>query len=423
MTFQTKFGLDGPGSSVGHLTLAYTPYWAPGSRRDRRESVTGETRNRTSVTELNGWYYDVNADYEIAIGPGRLKLIGLRHYDDEPIDQTQIDRFGSGAPDQGVRFVRASKIGETIGRAEYGWKSGKNDWQLSLERAFNSLDQKGSLSFLSPDGEFEEADFPEGTGKVTEVPYEGIATLSRPLTSKLDLQVAGGGEISYLDRVDDELKPRKFFRPKGSLTLGWRPSAGWDARFKLRRRVGQISFYDFLAQPELSEDRENAGNPDLVPPQSWEAETEIARELGAWGKTRLRTWYHRIDDIIDIIPIGEDGQGIGNLPRATRIGAESTSTINFDPMGFKGAKIDATVGFQKSSVKDPLTGEKRPISGNRDFWWQANFRHDIPGTDYAWGANANYGHYNKYYYLTEVSAAGRAATGSASLSSTRTSWD
>jgi len=38
-----------------------------------------------------------------------------------------------------------------------------------------------------------------------EVRYEGIGTLSRPLTSNLDLQVAAGAEISHLDRTDDEL--------------------------------------------------------------------------------------------------------------------------------------------------------------------------------------------------------------------------
>jgi hypothetical protein len=402
VTFQTKLGLDGPGSSVGNLTLSYTPYWAPGSREDEREFIGGETSARSTRTKLDGWYYDINADYEFAFGPGRLKLIGLRHWDKEPVITTQITSFGSGAPDQGVRFVRDSRIEETIGRAEYGWKSGKNDWQLTFERAFNGLDQKGGLFFLSDDGEFEEVDYPEGTGRVTEVRYEGIASLSRPLTSTLDLQVAGGAEISYLDRTDDDQDARKFVRPKGSIDLGWRPAAGWDGSLKLRRRVGQISFYDFLAQPRLAEDRENAGNPDLVPPQSWEAEVEGGRELGAWGKTRLRTWYHRVDDIIDIIPIGEDGEGIGNLPRATRIGAESTNTINFDPLGWKGAKLDASIGFQKSRVKDPLTGERRPISGNRDFWWEAELRHDVPGTEWAWGGSMNYSHFNRYFYLTEV---------------------
>ena len=76
--------------------------------------------------------------------------------------------------------------------------------------------------------------------------------MSRPLTANLDLQVAAGAEISNLDRVDDDQPARKFFRPKGSVTLGWRPAKGWDVSLKLRRRVGQISFYDFLAQPKLS---------------------------------------------------------------------------------------------------------------------------------------------------------------------------
>ena len=402
VTLQAKLKLDAPGSSVANLTLAYTPYWSPAHRRDRRFLVTGETRNRSTVNELDGWYYDINGDYEFALGPGRMKLIGLRHFDHEPLVQTQVLRFDSGADSIGTRFSRDTRKGETIGRAEYGWKGGRNDWQLSLERAFNSLDQKGRLFTLDADEEFVEVPFPEGTGKVTEVRYEGLVTWSRPLSSKLDLQVAAGAEVSTLDRVDDDQSARKFFRPKGSVTLGWRPSAGWDASFKLRRRVGQISFYDFLAQPQLSSDRQNAGNPDLVPPQSWEVEAEVGRELGPWGKTRLRTYYHRISDIIDVIPIGDGGQGVGNLPHATRFGAESTSTLLFDPIGWKGAKVDLTLGFERTRVGDPLTGEKRAISGTRDRWGELALRHDIPGSDLAWGGYVSYDHFATYYRLTEV---------------------
>jgi hypothetical protein len=400
---QAKFGLDGPGSSVGNLTLGYSPYWGPVSRRDRRFFVTGETRSRNNRQTLVGWYGDINADYDFALGPGRLKLIGLRHHDHEPLVVTQVLRFDStGADPDGVRFSRNSHIDETVGRGEYRWKTGRNDWQVSLERAFNSLDQKGGLFELQPDGRFLEVPFPEGTGKVTEVRYEGIGTLSRPLASNLDLQVAAGAEISTLDRVPDDQPARKFFRPKGSVVLGWRPAKGWDVSLKLRRRVGQISFYDFLAQPQLSQDRENAGNPDLVPPQSWEVETEFAHDLGAWGKTRLNLHYYRVQDIVDVIPIGVDGQGVGNLPRADRFGAESTSTIQFDPIGWKGAKLDLTAGFERTSVADPLTGDKRAISGVQDRWGTAQIRHDVPGTPFAWSAYVQYRHYAKNYFLTEV---------------------
>jgi outer membrane receptor for ferrienterochelin and colicins len=403
VTFQSKFKLDGPGSSVGNLSLAYTPYWGPQYLADKRFLVSGDIGGRTTIQKLAGWYYDVNADYEFALGPGRLKLIGLQHRDHEPVITTQVTEFASNPDPNGVRFSRNSVIVERIGRGEYSWKTGKNDWQVSFERAYNSLNQRGGLFVLDPSGNFNEVPFPEGTGHVTEVRYEGIATLSRPLGPKLDLQIAAGAETSGLDRVDDDQPARKFFRPKGSVTLGWKPGHGWDANLKFRRRVGQISFYDFLAQPKLEQDRENAGNPDLVPPQSWEVEGEVGRELGKWGKTRLRVWDYRVEDIVDIIPLANHTEGVGNLPRANRFGMESTSTINFDPIGWTGAKLDAQIGFEKTSVRDPLTGDKRPISGVRNVWADLTFRHDIPHTQLAWGAEGSYGHYTRNFYLTEVS--------------------
>lgn len=399
---QAKLGFDGPGSSIGNLTLMYGPYWNPVDIRDRRIRVDGDDSRRTTIDKLAGYQTEVNADYEFAFGPGRLKLIGLHKYDHEPLVTTQVQTFDSGAPSDGTRLDRDTRIGELIGRGEYSWKSGKNDWQVSLERAYNWLDQRGRLFELSEDGEFEEVDFPNGTGRVEEVRYEALGTLSRPLSPELDLQLAAGAEISRLDRVDGDLPARKFFRPKGSVSLGWRPSKGWDLSLKIRRRVGQISFYDFLDQPKLSQDRENAGNPDLVPPQSWEFEGGVGREIGDWGTLRLRVWRHLVQDIIDVIPIGEDGQGVGNLPHATRTGFESVNTIQFDPIGWKGAKLDATFGIERTSVRDPLTDEKRPISGVQDRWAYFTLRHDIPETPYAWGLKAEYTHFAKYYYPTEV---------------------
>lgn len=397
-----KFAIAGPGSSLANLSLGYTPYWSPQFLGDTRLLVSGERRSRVNRVRKAGYFADINGDYDLALGPGRLKLIGLRHWEHAPPVTTQILTFDtSGAPPIGTRFSRDTHTGETIGRAEYKWKTGRNDWQISLERAFNSLDQKGGL-FQLVQGDFVEVPFPQGTGKVTEVRYEAIASLSRPLAANLDLQVAAGAETSKLDRVDDDQPARKFFRPKGSVTLGWRPAKDWDVSLKLRRRVGQIDFLDFLSQPQLSQDRENAGNPELVPPQSWEAETEFSHDMGRWGKTRLNLHYYRVTDIVDVIPIGANGQGIGNLPRADRAGAESTSTILLDPLGFKGAKLDLNAGFEWTSVKDPLTGRPRPISGNYDRWGSAQLRHDVPGTPFAWGSYVQYNHFAKNYFLTEI---------------------
>ncbi|MBN8815571.1 MAG: TonB-dependent receptor [Sphingomonas sp.] len=402
VTVRAKLAFRGPGSSKGNLTLSATPYWNPTYNGDRRVRTDGDNRDRVIRNTLKGFYYDISGDYDFRLGPGRLKLIGVRHFDHEPLYQKQVTTFDSGAPDTGILYGRNSYIGETVGRAEYSWKTGRNAWQLAFERAYNSLDQRGSLANLSPTGSFEPVPFPGGSGKVEETRYEGTATFSRPLNTKLDLQVVLGAEQSTLARVDGNLAPRKFFRPKGSISLGWRPSPGWDATLKLSRRVGQISFYDFLSQPNLSQDRQNAGNPELVPPQSWELEGEVGRELGKWGKTRLRGYAHRITDIIDIVPIGTSDEGVGNLPRATRYGIVSTSTLQFDPLGWRGAKLDATMGIERTRVADPLTGVERSISGNHDVWLDFAFRQDVPRSRFAWGAEASYDHFNKSYYPTQV---------------------
>lgn len=400
---QAKFTIDGPGSSVGNLTLGYAPYWNPQHLHDTRVEANGELRSRTDVVDYKGYNGDINADYEFALGPGRLKLIGFHHWEHDPLVQTDILNFlTTGADSQGSRFSNDTRSAETVTRGEYEWKSGHNDWQLSLERAFNWLDQKGGLFQLDPDGTFEEVPFPGGSGRVTELRYEALATLSRPISSKMDLQVAAGAEISHLDRADDEEPARKFFRPKGSITIGWHPDKTWDISLKLRRRVGQISFGDFLAQAQLSSGRQEAENPRLVPPQSWEVETDFAHDLGPWGKTSLQLHYYKVQDIVDFIPVGEDEQAVGNLPRADRAGFLSTSTINFDPIGWTGAKLDATFGAEWTSVRDPLTHKGRPISGVEDRWGSLSLRHDIPHTQLAWSAYVQYQHYVSNYYLTEI---------------------
>jgi hypothetical protein len=400
---QAKFGINGPGSSVGNLTLGYTPYWNPVHLRDTRIEAEGEQRSRTDVAKLAGYIGDINGDYAFALGPGRLKLIVVSHWEHQPLVTTDILNFlTTGANSVGTRFSRDTHSAETVTRAEYGWRTGRSDWQVSLERADNSLDQRGKLFELEGDGTFVEVPFPEGSGKVVEHRYEALTTFTRPLSSKLDLQVAAGAEISNLDRTTDEEPARKFFRPKGSIVLGWHPDKTWDISLKLRRRVGQISFSDFLAQPQLSSGRENAGNPQLVPPQSWEFETDFAHDLGRWGKTDLTLHYYRVSDIVDFIPIDDNEQGVGNLPRADRLGFVSTSTLLLDSIGWTGAKLDATFAGEWTSVRDPLTLRLRPISGIEDRWGSLQVRHDIPHTQLAWSAYVQYQHYISNYYLTEI---------------------
>ena len=80
------------------------------------------------------------------------------------------------------------------------------------------------------------------------------------------------------------------------------------------------------------------------------------------ANARVTIRYRANDVELEVL---DDGQGIGNLPSADRYGFESTSTLLFDPIGWKGAKLDFTIGAERTRVRDPLTGEKREIAGHR----------------------------------------------------------
>ena len=120
------------------------------------------------------------------------------------------------------------------------------DWQISGEAAFNRLDRRSRLFELDPAEQFVELAFPEGTGGVTEDRFEAIASYSTQLTDSLSLQLSAGGEYSKIEQTGVAANSRSFQRPKGSASLTWKPEDDFDISFEVRRRVGQLSFGDFL---------------------------------------------------------------------------------------------------------------------------------------------------------------------------------
>ena len=397
-----RFTYDGPGSSVGNLNLSYQRNFFDYLETGTRQGPGRVDRDRLVTIRERGHEYEIGGDFEFALGPGRLKLIGLNRSEKSPFSQTVRTAFADLRDDVGNRFARVGDQKERIARAEYRWKTGKADWQISTEAAFNSLDNVSQLFELRPGGDFEEIPLPGGSAEVQEDRYEVIGSYGRPLASNLSVQLSAGGEYSNLRQIGAGGLSRTFWRPKGSFSAAWKPNKALDVNFKLQRRVGQLNFFDFLATVNLNEDRENAGNPDLVPQQSWEAEIEGVRNFGRYGTSTVRLYGRLIDDIVDIIPIGETGESPGNIDRATVYGIEWKTTFNFDPMGWKGAKLDARVQAQQTELEDPLTGEKRPISNSLMHLAELSLRHDIPGGDWAYGGSMNYQLNALNYRLTEV---------------------
>lgn len=398
-----RFVIDGPGDAVGNLNAAIRGLDYRFEEDGTRMSSTLPDRERAVRDDQEGHDYEIGGDWEFGWGVGRLKLIGLERFETADYQSAVTLDWADGRPRTGDRLTQSSEEGERIVRAEYGWKPGEADAEFSLEAAFNSLDSTTRLFRLQPDGSEQELAFANGAARVEESRYEAMGTWGRPLSPTLSFQISVGAEYSELVQVGAGGLERDFFRPKGQANAVWQASPDDRVTVRLQRRVGQLNFGDFLASANLNSGTTFSGNPNLVPPQSWELEGEWVRDAGPWGNSTLRVYGAMIEDIVDIVPIGATGESIGNLDEATRYGVEWRATTNLDPMGWRGVRVDTRVILQRSQVEDPLTLDHREISGSLKRLFSVNLRHDAPDTDWAWGLGLSHQKNAQTYRLTELS--------------------
>ncbi|WP_427968538.1 TonB-dependent receptor plug domain-containing protein [Altererythrobacter sp.] len=381
----------------GNLELRDTRF----TNDESRDSISGVDSFRDFTNLDDGHSYEISGDIDFPLGPGRLKLIGIERFEHGAGPATSITTYADGSPDTGFIFDQSRDSGERIGRAEYRWNMAGGDWQLDAEAAFNRLDQAATLAELDASGAWVEIDFPEGTGGVSEDRYEAILTHTRSLGAGLTLSIGAGGEYSKLAQTGPGGLTRTFQRPKGSLSLAWTASDDLDLSFKLARTVGQLSFSDFLAGVNLELNNQNAGNVRLVPQQAWEADLEIKHGLGPWGSASLNAYAHFIEDYIDFIPVG-GGESRGNVDHARLLGVKGNATINFDPVGWKGAKLDIELIAENSRLDDPLTGEPRFVSNHDNLRANGELRWDIPDSSWAVGAGFDWRHKKQTVRLFET---------------------
>jgi outer membrane receptor for ferrienterochelin and colicins len=396
-----RFAHDPAGASIGNLNFSLGRRIFDYIETGRRTPSAETARDRVVTIDEDRTHYEIGGDYAVALGPGQLKMIGLYRASSGPSITEVVSTAIDGSSTVGSRFARESDEAERIAKSEYRWTRGATEWQISAEGAFNSLDSPSRLYVLQPDGAFAEEPLAGGSARVTEDRYELMGSWGRQLAPTVTARVSLGGEYSELSQIGPGGQSRSFVRPKGTSTIAWRASPSTDVNLRLARRVGQLNFYDFLASVDLRDDTHTAANPDLVPQQSWELDLEGSRRFG-WGTTTLRLFGKVIDDIIDFIPIGETGEAPGNLDQAIAYGFDVRSTLNLDRFGREGMRFDTHLVMQQTAVEDPLTGEQRRISNSLMRQASVGLRHDVPGTEIAWGGGLSYYLAAMSYRLTEV---------------------
>ncbi len=324
----TRFTYKFSNSLLANLNLKYGEDFFFEETPELAVPLDGPRRSRLAEARERGPEYEIGGDIEFPLGPGKMKLIALERFERDEFQSSVIDSFDDGS--------------------------------------------------LPP--------FPAGTGGVTEDRYEAILSVSKQVTRTIALQATAGGEYSRIEQTGVAANSRTFQRPKGSLSLAWTPGGKFDASVKVTRKVGQLSFGDFLASVALDDDNQNAGNNALRPVQSWDLDIEANRRFGPWGSLKLEYSYRDFEDFIDFFPLDNGGEARGNIGDAQSTRMSVTGTLKLDPIGARGVRFDVNASKAWLSVTDPFTGLDRPFSNNTIDYVEANVRHDVAGSDWAYGA-------------------------------------
>lgn len=373
---------------IGNLNAEYN-LWEPDERETSSRFSPDGTLFRQTVFAFkeNEWNSEISGDYELGLGPGRLKLIGLQRNEHSP---TRAKFFGADLDGQNIAndiFDRTVDESESILRGEYNLSGPNNsDWQFSLEGALNTLENEAERFSGVTLESVELVAASVRDNRIEEKRAEAFVSHGRQLSKDLRLQLSLGAEQSEIMSDGANGQTRTFTRPKGSAALTWTKDENTTVNLSVSREVGQLNFFDFIENVDVNQGDDQAGNDDIVPDQRWRLALEAERDFGSWGALTAEVFYDEIEDLIDQVPIGL-GEGPGNLESASRVALEIEGTLKLDNFGWKGAQIEYETFLQDTFLDDPLTGVTRDFNQNTIYYYELNLRHDIPNTDWAWGIN------------------------------------
>ena len=366
--------------------------WSPGSfyltQANHVRPAVGPERDDDLLQDFKSPVYEIGGDITRPLAGGAIKLVGLanRQQRDNWLERYRFRSEGGIDVLGGFEQFQDAQRNESILRLTW---SRSNLAGFSVEAgseiALNTLDNEVRLFEFQPGGESVRINLPFDEARVKEKRAEPFINIGRQLSSSIRLDAGITYEYSKISvRGDANLDraPLKFWKP--SLTLDWKAGKGWHGQLSAKRVVAQLNFYDFISSAELSTDRINAGNPDLVPQQTWQFRGMVEHPILGEGVAKLDVGYDLVNDLQDRVLIcdPEDATACfdapGNLGTGKRYFATLTLDAPLGKIGLKGLRVKFDGTLQRTRVDDPISGEPRNWSDFFPDWqWNLDVRHDI----------------------------------------------
>jgi hypothetical protein len=390
---------DGDNRSA-HLNFRVQRAWFDLGQTNDVFPTGGTIRDDRLSQDYDSRDFELGGDVTRPLLGGGFKLIGLatrrhRHNVDTSLNRVQGQVIGGAV--QEVDNQRDETVLRTV------WnRSDLGGWSVELgaEGVLNKLDSKVDLFLINGSGGRTRIDLPIDQAVVKEYRGEAFVTAGRALSKTLRMDLGLTYEASRLTVSGDAEAERvlKFLKPKAS--FDWRPKGGWHAQLSIARTIAQLQFEDFISSAELTNDRVNGGNADLVPQRAWEILATLEHPILGDGLVKVEAGYRRISLVQDRIPTPDGFDAPGNLGDGRLALLRSTIDAPLGRLGIKGGRLTIHTSLVDTSVEDPYTHRKRRFSGNSLFAADASFRQDLG--KFAWGTSFYYNAPTYFYRRDEV---------------------
>lgn len=280
--------------------------------------------------------------------------------------------------------------------------------EAGVERAQTILDTSLQLGLLTG-GESDPrfgglSPITDSIGTVEEMRYEYFAIHNWSLNNRMTLETTLLFEDSQISQVGSVENSRdfNFFRPKIDYRFDLTPSI--QLRATIEKDVAQLSFRDFTAGVDGSDDEQNAfeGNAELRQEQSWRYAANVEYRLpNDAGVISTNFYYHDLDDLIDNIDVSTEDSILsarGNIGSGERYGFNFNSSLRLSFINQPNMLLTAGLNMEESSVTDPFLQRERERSlrggGSR---YSMGLRHDLPHLNNTnWGFNFSREFYNDF---------------------------
>ena len=343
------------------------------------------TDARNMDIRSNRW--EIGGDYQHSF-PGDRRFNALLVYSLADDYTEQVQTTESAGLEHLVSLEQTEAVWrEAIARSSIHWLlPGDHSIEVGAEFALNELDTRFQL-FTEANGETIQVDLFNAGSDVREIRWQAFSIYNLALGPSWSLQAALNAEVSEISQTGaDVALDRQFTFLKPRVDLNFQLTGDTQLRLRGEKTVSQLEFANFVASYDFDDDQVRAGNPNLVPEETWEYEIALSRRIpGNSGTIDLRLYYHDVDNLIDRVAATPTRSMRGNLDGGRRVGGEIAFGLRLNRLALPDVILNGSYLYEKADVKDPLTGESRNFTGDAPYDWTLGFRHDIASPRISYG--------------------------------------